>query len=180
MTYYEPFGPTGSSFGDRVGEPTEFEAGLGQVAVRFQELEAVIDEAIMSHFGESAGCASILATQLSFRARLFALGALARACPLPAADHDEEKLRELVGLCERMEDERNRLLHSFWPARRQAPTSATRLKRMIRKRELIEQTESYTSARLVDVADYLAYLATMVEQYFALPFGAADHRGTSD
>ncbi len=96
-----------------------------------------------------------------------------------ASEDKEERLArldELLGLCFFLEGERNRLIHSFWPAPHQTGVAALRLKRATRKDGLREQRESVEASALLDIADYAAYVTTELENYYDLDFGAADSR----
>lgn len=179
MSYYESFAPSRQTFAERHGTPSEFDAALGLIVVSFQELEAVIDEAIAAHFGGHSADVAIVTAELPFKARVHVLGALAHSKPFVGQAQPTEtslsKLDELLGLCLFIEAERNRLLHSFWNPRHQADSTGLRLKRVSRKDGAREAKQVVSSGELVDVADYVAYLATMLEEHFGLSFGAADH-----
>lgn len=180
MPFYERFRKSADSFRDRIGAPSEFEAALGLVVINFQELEAVIGVAIASCLHTEPRSAAILTAELSFKKLVHILGALTRDknTAVAAAETDERlaRLDELLGLCFFLEGERNRLIHSFWPAPHQTGLAALRLKRTARKDGLREQRESVDAGLVLDIADYAAYVTTMLEEYYELDFGAADSR----
>jgi hypothetical protein len=180
MPFYERFQNSSLSFRERNGAPGEFEAALGLVVINFQELEAVIEVAIASRLHTDSRHAAILKSELPFKKLVHILGALTRDefADLPSKETNERlaRLDELLGLCFFLEGERNRLIHSFWPAPHQTGVAALRLKRATRKDGLREQRESVEASALLDIADYAAYVTTELENYYDLDFGAADSR----
>ena len=86
----------------------------------------------------------------------------------------DDELGQLIALCAQAEDLRNQYIHSVWPARHYEGTRAVRIKRTAKRRGFREVNQEVTAGQLLDVADYIAYVCTMVEQFFDLSFGVAD------
>ena len=179
MRHYEPFSPSGLSFRERIGEPDEVSAALGLIAINFQELEETLAAAIARRLGAEARKARTVSAELSFSRRLNLLAALARdersvmGTPDSYSSKDDE-LGQLIALCAQAEDLRNQYIHSVWPARHYEGTRAVRIKRTAKRRGFREVNQEVTAGQLLDVAEYIAYVCTMVEQFFDLSFGVAD------
>jgi hypothetical protein len=184
VTFYQPLSTTGIPFSQRA-VASEFETAIGMLITNFQELETVISVAVGACLKADAQTTLIVTAEASFKNLVHQLGALARR----REKHDGQptdsarrlaQLDELLGLCFSLEDERNRLIHSFWPAPRHGHRSALRLKWTAKKAGLRGQREEIDAGRILDVADYAYYLAMMIEEYFDLPFGAADDRSAEN
>ncbi len=178
MRHYEPFKPSGLSFAENAGSPDELSAALGLLVVSFNELEETVSVALSRELCVDAEMGRAVAGELPFRARLNVLGMVAgqrssTQCsrqPEDAAD----RLNDLLTLCRAAENLRNQYVHSFWPASRNTGTRGVRTKRSVRARGLLQTQQEVEGGQVLDVADYIAYACTMVEQFFNLPMGAAD------
>jgi hypothetical protein len=180
LAYYERYKPTEIPFAQQIGEPSEFDAALGQLVIGFQELEATISLAIGFLLPVDRETTAILTAELSFKVQVHLLVSLTKHkinSSIQADSGDRlSQLEELSGLCLWMEAERNRMLHSFWPASHQTGSNALRVKRTAKKEGLRESRELLDAGQILDLADYSLYLCTMVEEFYELPFHAADQQ----
>ena len=178
MAYYDVFQPSGMSFQERIGNPDELEAALGLVAMNFQALEAALSLSIGALLGAERDTGRILTSELSFKQLLNVLIGLTRqqvSSNRWAGSKDViDRLKELAGASSHMEDLRNQYMHSVWIAAHRGSGQGVRRKVTAKRVGLKEHVETVTSSHLLDVADYTAYLTSMVEALYDLPFGAAD------
>jgi hypothetical protein len=124
-------------------------ARFGECVVQFQRIEEALSICIAAMIGRSRKVGEIVATEMSFRARVATFGALfmhsLRAQKLP---------KDMVELIQRLywaEQERNKLVHSLWDASESEPESICRSKQAIRKGGLIRTEEHYTLDDLHDL-----------------------------
>ena len=178
MDSYQPFACSSLSYRERVGEPDELTSALGLITINFQELDETLPAAIASLFGTDDRKAKIVTAELSFARRLNLLAALERTSQANANSRDsrssvDRRLPALVALCIRAGDLRNQYMHSVWPARALGGSRAVRVKRTAKAHGYRVVREDVSAALLLDVADFIAYATTMVEEFFDLPFDAA-------
>lgn len=176
--YYEPFQPSGQSFRERVGDPGEIEAALGLISMNFQALESALSLSISTLLGAERDTGRILTSELSFKQLLNVLVALTRnrvSSNMWQGSQDVVKqLEELASACFRMEELRNQYMHSVWIAAHLKASEGVRRKVTAKRAGLKEHVEVVSSSYLLDVADYTAYVTSMLENLYDLPFGAAD------
>jgi hypothetical protein len=178
MRFYRPFTPDSLSYRERLGDPPEFEAALGALVIAFQALAGTIALALASRLTTDAGTAAILAAELSFRQRVHLLGALVRGQASVTSDPQPEnriaQLEELLACCVFVEGKHHRLMASWWPGNHQGDAAAVRRRGVVRDGGIQEEAEPMSSSRILDVADYCAYLSMMLEEYFDLGLFALD------
>ncbi|MCC7131773.1 MAG: hypothetical protein IT352_03960 [Gemmatimonadales bacterium] len=182
MAYYHDLKPDPMTFEERLGTPGALEAALGLLVIHFQELEAVIVEALGRLLATRRRDVAALTAEMSFKARIHALASLYRIAQERETDPESAdniaRLDELLGRCLFLEGERNRYVHSFWPGSQLGSGRALRLKRVSRKDGFNEQRDVVLASDLLDRSDYAQYLSTEVEQFFGLPMGAPDRRAS--
>jgi len=91
--------------------------------------------------------------------------------------HDDpvSALNELVRICFQCEEHRNAVLHSFWPGKELRADEGVRVKFTAKARRGLHKTEQLmTSGQLLDIADYMAYASTCIEEFYGFPFCGAD------
>jgi hypothetical protein len=70
MKYYRDFARTGQSFAERCGEPDEFDAAMGRIALSFSFMEDTARNMILVLSGAQLEVGRILTAELSFRLKL--------------------------------------------------------------------------------------------------------------
>jgi hypothetical protein len=167
------FKPSGTSFVDRIGEPDEFDAAMGRIALAFSFLEDTARNVLLLLSGTKNEIGNILAAELSFRQKLDVTASLARqtlgslATPTEQLNAQED-IQELVSMCRRSAELRNTYLHSSYAGRERAKLSA-------RGHDgLRVHRESVDAALLLDVADFITY-AGMELECLPLLLGVADN-----
>jgi hypothetical protein len=179
MKRYEDFKRSGIPFTDRIGEPAEFDAAMGRIALGFSFLEDTARNVILLLSGTGAEIGHILAAELSFRQKLDVAASLARhllrglAEPTEQLDALEENIEELIWICRRSEELRNTYLHSSYTGRERAKHSAKG------HYGLRVHRESVDAALLLDVADFIVH-AGMELEGLPLLLGIADTVGGAD
>jgi hypothetical protein len=173
MKYYADFVRSGYSFAERCGEPDEFDAAMGRIALNFSYMEEAARNAILFLSRAQPEVGRILTVELSFRQKLEAMGSLIHLHLGNIADvaergKVEEQVRELVGLCQKCEDVRNTYFHSSYAFDRTRTKVTAK-----RKHGLRATSEPVDSALLLDVADFIYETAT---ELISLPIdlGLAD------
>jgi hypothetical protein len=172
MKYYEDFKPSGISFAERIGEPDEFDAGMGRIALGFSDLEDMIRNVIVLLLACDAKVGSIVAAELSFRQKIDLMASLFRHrlptfVPMQQQQDVEAEFDEIVHMCRRAEELRNSYLHSSYSARGRVKITAKA------RQGLQVNIEPVGSSILLDVADFMAHVANIVEG-LPLVIGLAD------
>ena len=173
MRYYTDFVRSGHSFAERCGEPDEFDAAMGKIALNFSYMEEAARNVIIFLSSAQPEVGRILTVELSFRQKLEAMGSLIHFHLGGIADvaeraNVEERLVELVGLCQKSEDLRNTYFHSSYALDR------TRTKVTAKRKHGLKATsESVDSALFLDVADFIFEKATEL-MTLPLVLGLAD------
>ncbi len=161
--HFEQFQDSGSSYEDRA-KPNPFYDALGRLMVNFSELEDALSLAIQSLLKTDPQTSVILTADLSFRAKVQMANVLYRQRHIKYLD----VLRELVALCFEAEELRNRITHSSWAYSRD-PTLFRRRKPSARTRSGFRMAEeNITPDKMMDVADFIAYTAEMVDNFFGV------------
>jgi hypothetical protein len=172
MKYYQDFFRTGQSFEERIGDPREFDAAMGRIALSFSFLEDTARNVIMLLAGTEFRVGCILTAELSFRQKLNALASLIKQQLLTLAAKEqrpqiEEQTRELLALCWSSDDLRNTYLHSSYSLEARAKLTAKW------KQGLRIHVEPVDSALLLDVADFIADSGMELE-FLPMLLGIAD------
>jgi hypothetical protein len=155
MKHYDDFKLSGESFAERIGEPDEFDAAIGHLALGFSFLEDTAHNVIVLLSGTKSELGHIMAAGLSFRQKLDVVASLARhhLGTLNKAAEDlhglEEWLGEILWICRRSEELRNTYMHSSYSGRRRAKFSANAY------HGLRVHLESVDAALLLDVSDFI-------------------------
>jgi hypothetical protein len=172
MRYYEDFKPSGISFAEQIGDPNEFDAGMGRIALGFSDLEDMIRNVIVLLLACDAKVGSIVAAELSFRQKIDLMASLFRHrlptfVPMEQQQEVEAEFDEIVHMCRRAEELRNSYLHSSYSGRGRVKITAKA------RHGLQVNIEPVDSSILLDVADFMAHVANIVEG-LPLVIGLAD------
>lgn len=179
MKFYDEFRRTGLTFVERVGDPDEFHAAMGHIALAFSYLEDTARNLIVLLSGTTTEMGHIMTAELSFRQKLDVLGSLVRyrlstlTEPLDDIHTLEQSTEELFKACHRAEELRNMYFHSSYTGDERAKFSAKA------RHGLRVQRESVDSSRLLDVADYIVYIGMELE-HLPVFMGIADLTSRSE
>jgi len=165
MKYFEGFHPTGATFRERIGEPNAFDAGIGNIVLRFFDLEEIVSKALLQLL------VFIPATsEFSFKDKVDMIASLVRQ-RLPSTrfnvgdDPPFEVLDELVKSLFKAEELYNGILHSSWGWMGN-DERWTRVKTAKASHGLREQLEEIGPDELLDIADYICCVGMNVEEFF--------------
>lgn len=165
MDGYDDFKPTGLSFAERVGEPEEFDAAVGKIALEFSFLEDTTRNLIVLLSGTDPKIGNALVAQLSFRQKLDVLSSVVRLQVSKRTQPEQLDILEgprgfndLLRMCQRAEELRNSYLHSSYSNVERIRISASA------RRGLRVHREPVDSSLLLDVADFIGYAGMELEQ----------------
>jgi hypothetical protein len=167
MAYFiKEFKYSGNSFSEMTS-PSELNSAIGSLAANFSLLDDEISSALICVLGISIQKGLALASEMSFRAKLNVFSALmgAELRVGGGMSFSSEDLEDLVAMCVKSEEFRNRLLHSSW--------IHDHAKREIRRRKLATKIstgfkhteEPLTPGQILDIADYVVYTAVSVDEF---------------
>lgn len=159
MKYYQDFVRDPSTFAERVGEPEECDAALGQIASNFSALENMIRNVIQVLLGVEPDVALIVTAELSFRQLVDVYGSLWRnfIAKHPTDAEASERLDELLYLFRKAGELRNTYIHSsYWGVTRKKVTAKG-------SHGLKIKSEQFDSALLLDVAEFIIEVAAECE-----------------
>lgn len=165
MRHYQEFCISGATFSERIGEPSEFDAAMGKLAFGFSDLDQTARRIILLLTGGDPQIGHILVAELSFRQKIDVLGSLgrllwARLSETPDSPVDpnfDERFKELLNICRQCEELRNTYLHSDYAGGERAKLSAKA------RHGLRVQRETANASVLLDVADFMGYVANELE-----------------
>jgi hypothetical protein len=141
-------------------------AEIGRVTVRWAELEEAVSIAIISLLDEYERYTRIVATELSFRARVD----LATSLYIERFGDDDEfqKLKALFRKADTLVAKRNQIVHSTWFSAG-APAKVTRLKHSARgNKGFNTQLENHTPESLRTISDEIAAVANDIVDFVRL------------
>lgn len=169
--YYNPE-TTGDSFEDRTGDPDSFSAGIGRVVLNFSELESQLSTGIAKCLTLDKTLGRIVTSEISFAVKVHMLSSLIRHLAPKRRfnvgnDDPISSWAKISAQCFRAEELRNQVMHSEWSGPYLKDLKAVRRKFTAKAaRGLSEHSEIVTSARLLDIADYIISVAIFVEEFF--------------
>ena len=169
--YYNPE-KTGASFEERTGDPDTFSAGIGRIVLNFSELECQISNGIITCLELDAERGRIVTSELSFKSKVHILSSLVKYLvpkwKFNVGNNDAlECWTKIEKQCFRAEEKRNQIMHSEWSGPYLKDLKADRIKYTAKARSgLKKQVESINSGDMLDIADYIIYIAVLVEEYF--------------
>jgi hypothetical protein len=167
--YIREFKYSGTSFEGAVGDALPLNDAIGQIAMNFSELEDEVSAAIGFLLRTTIEKGLLVTSEMSFRAKVNVLSALIRmeyksgAIVHPISEKD---FNDLLYMCHKSEELRNKLLHSSWIFDH-SKKEVRRQKLSIKKsRGFIHEEEPLTPGQVLDIADYIIYTAVSIEEYF--------------
>ncbi len=176
MRHYLEFKPSGIPFKERIGVADENDAALGLIIDSFSYLEDTANIVIILIANLTYEFGNIITSGMSFRHKLDVISSLSKAiiAKLPEdSKPNEDEIKELINICGKAEDLRNKYLHSSYTSNfRQKITSK-------RKYGLRIDIEKYDSSLLLDVSDYIAYAGMDLESLPIL-LGFADQTSSNE
>ncbi|WP_289284369.1 MULTISPECIES: hypothetical protein [unclassified Methylophaga] len=169
--YYNPE-HTSFTFEERTGDPDSFSTAIGRIVLNFSELEMQISKAIVLCLGADPERSSIVISELSFRSKVHVLASLVKFMAPSTRfntgnDDTLECWRKIERQCFRAEEKRNQILHSEWSGPYLSELKAERIKSTAKaKKGFVRTTETINDADLLDIADYIIYVAVQLEEFF--------------
>ena len=172
MKHYEDFALSDVPFHMRDGPPKSFPASLGHVLISFSQLEDEISSGIGKLLALDPVTAQIVVADMGFRNKTQLMASLVRhRIPTTAfntGDADpHDMFSELLALCIRSEELRNRIIHSSWRGWYTDDDKVEMRKSSARGRRGLDiRTEEVDSAYIMDVSDFICYVAHSVYEFF--------------
>ncbi len=172
MKYYEDFAVSDVPFHMRDGPPKAFPASLGHVLISFSQLEKEISSGIGKLLALDPVTAQIVVADMAFRVKTQLMASLVRhRIPTTAfntGDADpHEMFSELLALCIRSQELRNRIVHSSWEGWYTDDDKVEMLKATARGRRALDiRTEEVDAAYIMDVSDFICYVSYSVHEFF--------------
>jgi hypothetical protein len=165
MKYYDDFKPTVHTFVERIGEPDEFDAAIGRIALGFSLLEDTARNIILLLSSSNSKAGQIVVSELSFAQKLNVISTLGyqRISELAKEENSQEseelkvQFAEVLYICRRSEELRNTYLHSSYAGNLRAKASNKS------KNGFKIHLESVNSSLLLDVADFIVSSAMILE-----------------
>lgn len=167
-THYLDLESSGLSYEERLGQLDAISAAIGQIAINFSDLEKEISSAVTYLLGSNREVGKIVTAELSFKGKLNLMSSLFLNCSPEAAA--AEMFHDLLKLCNRAEELRNQILHSSWLST-PVKGNVRRMKYTAKmKNGLKDQDQEMSSGDLMDIADYISYAVSMVDEFFSWQF----------
>lgn len=171
--FQREFRYNGYSFEEMVGEAHPLNDAIGRIAINFADLENEVSYAITHLLKTTHDKGLLITSEMAFKAKVNVLAALMKTAysALEVKDPTSEPdFQDLLYMCNKSEEMRNRLLHSSWVYRR-AEDSARRIKRSAKtKRGYVQEDEPLTPGQVLDMADYIIYTAISIDEFFECEF----------
>jgi len=172
MKYFEEFHPSGYTFRERIGEPNAFDAGIGNIAIWFSELEEIVSKTLLQLLVLIPRYGRIVTSELSFKNKVDMMASLVRQ-RLPSTrfnvgdDPPVEVLDELVKILFQAEELHNRIMHSTWVVARLEDDRWTRVELTDKARHgLRKQSEEMGPDELLDISDFIINVGQNVQEFF--------------
>ncbi len=172
MKYFEEFLPSGFTFRERIGEPNAFDAGIGNIALRYSDLEEIVSNTLLQLLVLIPRYGRIVTSELSFKNKVDMMASLVRQ-RLPSTrfnvgdDPPVEVLDELVKILFQAEELHNRIMRSSWVCTRLKDDRWTSVNLTAKASHgLSEQSVEMGPDEVLDIADYIGYVGLIVEEFF--------------
>lgn len=173
MKFYNDTLHYGESFAERIGDPEEIDAAIGRVIESFSFLEESLANIITILLDVDNEVGEIVTSELSFKGLLNLFSSLFKykydRGDFVVEDEDpEERLKELLKLCYRAEEERNKIVHSSYVARRY------RVKKTAKARSGLKTIiENLDASRMLDISDFIGTVGMHVQEFPVLGLNIA-------
>lgn len=164
MTFYDHQIHHGETFGERIGEPEEFEAALGKVVESFSFLEQNLGNLITMFLGLSNALGDIVTSELSSKGLVHMASSLFKykhsRGDFAVSDEDcAARFKELMSLCFVAEERRNEIIHSSYVRRRFRVKKTAKMKHGLRT-----TVEPIDANRLLDISDFIGSTGMYVQE----------------
>lgn len=137
--------------------------------MNFSVLEDEVSSAITYLLQTTPTKGLLITGEMSYRAKINVMASLMRTeyqTGTLTEPISEEDFNDLLYMCQKAEELRNKLLHSSW--------IFDHAKKEVRRRKLsakmkngfVHQEEPLKPGQILDVADYISYTAVSVDEYF--------------
>ncbi len=164
MKYYDDQIPGDEPFAERIRSTDEIDAALGRVVEAFSFLEESLRNVSAILLDVDPDIGEIVTAEMSFKGLLNLLASLfkyknARGDFCVESEDISERFRQLLKLCFKAEEERNKIIHSSYVARRY------RVKTTAKARSGLKTTiEELDSNRMLDVSDFIGSVGMHVQE----------------
>jgi hypothetical protein len=154
-------------------------SGIGHVALGFSHLEDSLNAAVAALLKTDSRAASIVAAEISFKAKVHILSSLVREragsrefnC---GTDDPIEVFQELVSLLFRAEELRNQVMHSSWVHLPNVNSILSEGRRTIGRRKITAKASRGLSVRaetlsgddLLDIYDFILNVEYVFDEFF--------------
>lgn len=173
MDYFiKKFKYSGCSFKEMT-EPSELNSAVGSLTMNFSVLEDELSSAVICLLGTKIEEGLAVTSEMSFKAKLNVFSSLMNK-NYESGDYafSQSEFHDLLAMCTKSEELRNRLLHSSWVH--------DHVKKEVRRRKLSakvrrgfrHEEEALTSGQVLDIADYIIYTAISVDEFIMNCFPA--------
>jgi len=161
---------TETTFEDAVGDAEPLNDAIGRIAMNFASLEDEISSAITYLLKTPTEKGLLITSEMSFRAKVNILSSLMQMEDQSAGLLDPfsgEDFDDLLYMCRKSEELRNKLLHSSWVYDHSKREVRRRKLSAKNKKGFVREEEPFTTGQVLDIADYIIYTAMSVEEFFA-------------
>jgi len=164
MKYYDDQIYQDASFAERIGSPDEIDAAIGRVVEAFSFLEENLRNVITILLDVEPEIGEIITAEMSFKGLLNLLASLFKYKSARGDFHVEgenisERFGELLKLCFRAEEERNKIIHSSYIARRYRVKTTAKAKMGLKT-----SIEEIDADRLLDISDFIGSVGMYVQE----------------
>jgi hypothetical protein len=166
MGYFnKEFEYSGLSFSE-ITTPSELNSAVGSLTMNFSMLEDELSSALICVLGVNVEKGLALTSEMSFKAKLNIFSAIMEAeILIGGMPFSKDDLDDLISMCVKSEEFRNRLLHSSWVH--------DHAKQEVRRRKLATKIstgfrhteEPLTAGQVLEIADYIVYTAVSVDEF---------------
>ncbi len=163
FSYSDPAAAPSWDFGNQMAE------AIGEVTINFADLEDDVSAAISFLLKRGDDVGRIVTAELSFKGKLNLVAAVFRH--LTPESERLESLRELLGLCLKIEGIRNQVVHSSWIRHVDNPKVIRRKFTAKMRHGFREETEGLAPAQVQDISIYCGYLGWCFDQLLYEEFG---------
>lgn len=163
---------TGSSFEEMV-TPEPLHHAVGAIAINFAVLEDEVSSAIAYLLRTDSEKGLLITGEMSYRAKVNVMASLVRMTykfGLLDTGYSEDDFQDLLYMCFKSEELRNRSLHSSWVFDRVTKEVRRRKLSAKAKKGFLREEEPLTAGQVMDIADYIFYTAYSVDEFFGSAF----------
>lgn len=171
--YQKDFKYTGFSFEEAVGDAEPLNDAVGRIAMNFGALEEALSSSIIYLLGTDTQKGLTITSEMSFKSKLHVMASLIKQeyekKPLSFPESD---FQDLIKMCSKSEELRNKLLHSSWVYDHSKKTSEIRRRKVSAKIKhgYKKDEEPLTPGQVLDIADYIIYTSESVYEFFLACF----------